>query len=79
MRTFVGTLQGVYDITLLLINKVIQLAPYAVAALLFNLIAVKGFAGLLPLAKFVAVAVGLLAYGAFCAAAVRPGVWGPGQ
>lgn len=61
VRTFVGTLQGVYDITLLLINKVIQLAPYAVAALLFNLIAVKGFAGLLPLAKFVAVAVGALA------------------
>jgi DAACS family dicarboxylate/amino acid:cation (Na+ or H+) symporter len=51
----------VYDITLLLINKVIQLAPYAVAALLFNLIAVKGFAALLPLAKFVAVAVGALA------------------
>ena len=61
VRTFVGTLQGVYDITLLLINKVIQLAPYAVAALLFNLIAVKGFAALLPLAKFVAVAVGALA------------------
>jgi DAACS family dicarboxylate/amino acid:cation (Na+ or H+) symporter len=61
VRTFVGTLQGVYDITLLLINKVIQLAPYAVAALLFNLIAVKGFAALLPLAKFVAVAIGALA------------------
>jgi DAACS family dicarboxylate/amino acid:cation (Na+ or H+) symporter len=61
VRTFVGTLQGVYDITLLLINKVIQLAPYAVAALIFNLIAVKGFAALLPLAKFVAVAVGALA------------------
>jgi len=29
--------------------------------------------------QFVAVAVGLLAYGAFCAAAVRPGVWGPGR
>ncbi|WP_397572379.1 dicarboxylate/amino acid:cation symporter [Silanimonas sp.] len=61
VRSFVGTLQGVYDITLLLINKVIQLAPYAVAALVFNLIAVKGFAALLPLAKFVAVAVGALA------------------
>jgi DAACS family dicarboxylate/amino acid:cation (Na+ or H+) symporter len=61
VHTFVGTLQGIYDITLLLINKVIQLAPYAVAALIFNLIAVKGFAALLPLAKFVAVAVGALA------------------
>ncbi len=61
VRTFVGTLQGVYDITLKLINAVIKLAPYAVAALIFNLIAVKGFAALLPLAKFVAVAVGALA------------------
>lgn len=61
VRTFVGTLQGVYDITLKLINAVIKLAPYAVAALIFNLIAVKGFVALLPLAKFVAVAVGALA------------------
>jgi len=61
VRTFVGTLQGVYDITLKLIDKVIQLAPYAVAALLFNLIAVQGFTALVPLAKFVAVAVGALA------------------
>ena len=65
VRTFVGTLQGVYDITLKLINKVIQLAPYAVAALLFNLIAVQGFTALLPLAKFVAVAVGALAFHMF--------------
>ncbi len=61
VRTFVGTLQGIYDITLKLINAVIKLAPWAVAALLFNLFAVKGFAALLPLAKFVAVAVGALA------------------
>ena len=61
VRTFIGTLQGVYDITLKLINAVIKLAPYAVAALLFNLLAIKGFAGLLPLAKFVAVTVGALA------------------
>ncbi|MCZ8114280.1 dicarboxylate/amino acid:cation symporter [Silanimonas sp.] len=61
VRTFVGTIQGVYDITLKLINAVIRLAPYAVAALIFNLIAVKGFAALLPLAKFVAVAIGALA------------------
>lgn len=65
VRTFVGTLQGVYDITLKLINAVIQLAPYAVAALLFTLIASKGFSALLPLAKFVAVAVGALAFHMF--------------
>ena len=61
VRTFVGTVQGIYDITLKLINAVIKLAPYAVAALLFTLIASKGFSALLPLAKFVAVAVGALA------------------
>jgi DAACS family dicarboxylate/amino acid:cation (Na+ or H+) symporter len=65
VRTFVGTLQGIYDITLKLINAVIQLAPYAVAALLFTLIASKGFAALVPLAKFVAVAVGALAFHLF--------------
>ena len=27
--------------------------------------------------QFVAVALGITAYGALCAAAVRPGVWGP--
>ncbi|MBS3958266.1 MAG: dicarboxylate/amino acid:cation symporter [Xanthomonadaceae bacterium] len=61
VRTFVGTLQGVYDITLKLINAVIRIAPYAVAALLFTLIASRGFSALVPLAKFVAVAVGALA------------------
>lgn len=61
VRTFVGTLQGVYDITLRLINAVIRIAPYAVAALLFTLIASRGFSALVPLAKFVAVAVGALA------------------
>lgn len=61
VRTFVGTVQGIYDITLKLINAVIKIAPYAVAALLFTLIASKGFSALVPLAKFVAVAVGALA------------------
>lgn len=61
VRTFVGTVQGIYDITLKLINAVIRIAPYAVAALLFTLIASKGFSALVPLAKFVAVAVGALA------------------
>lgn len=65
VRTFVGTVQGVYDITLKLINAVIKLAPYAVAALLFTLIAGKGFSALVPLAKFVAVAVGALAFHLF--------------
>jgi Na+/H+-dicarboxylate symporter len=35
-RSFVGAVQGVYDICLKLIGWVIQLAPYAVAALLFS-------------------------------------------
>lgn len=61
VRTFVGTLQGIYEITLKLINAVIQIAPYAVAALLFTLIASRGFSALVPLAKFVAVAAGALA------------------
>ena len=65
VRTFVGTLQGIYDITLKLINAVIRLAPYAVAALLFTLIASKGFSALVPLAKFVAVTAGALAFHMF--------------
>ena len=62
---FVGMLQGVYDITLKLINTVIKLAPYAVAALLFSLIASKGFSALVPLGKFVLVVVGALGFHLF--------------
>ncbi len=61
VNNFVGAVQGIYEISLKLIDWVIQTAPYAVAALIFTLIASKGFSALVPLAKFVAVAVGALA------------------
>lgn len=53
-RAFVATVQGVYDICLKLIDWVIRLAPYAVAALLFSITAKLGFDVLLQLARFVA-------------------------
>lgn len=65
VNSLLGAVQGIYDISLKLINWVIQLAPYAVAALIFNLIAAKGFGALVPLAKFVAVAAGALAFHMF--------------
>ena len=52
-KSFVGAVQGVYDICLKLIGWVIQLAPYAVAALLFALTAKLGYDILLQLGKFV--------------------------
>ena len=52
-RAFVAATQGVYDICLKLIDWVIQLAPYAVAALLFSITAKLGFDVLLQLARFV--------------------------
>ncbi|NKZ39415.1 dicarboxylate/amino acid:cation symporter [Oleiagrimonas citrea] len=54
-RTFVGTMQGVYDISLRLIEWVIRVAPYAVAALLFTLTARLGWDVLLQLARYVGV------------------------
>ncbi|NII09822.1 dicarboxylate/amino acid:cation symporter [Oleiagrimonas sp. C23AA] len=56
-RTFVGTVQGVYDICLRLISWVIGLAPYAVAALLFTLTARLGWDVLGQLARYVGVVV----------------------
>ncbi|OHE81665.1 MAG: sodium:dicarboxylate symporter [Lysobacterales bacterium GWF1_69_6] len=53
-RAFVATVQGVYDICLKLIDWVIRLAPYAVAALLFSITAKLGFDVLVQLARFVA-------------------------
>lgn len=52
-KTFLGTVQGIYDICLRLIDWVIQLAPYAVAALLFSITARLGFDVLVQLARFV--------------------------
>ncbi|WCE03027.1 dicarboxylate/amino acid:cation symporter [Pseudoxanthomonas sp. JBR18] len=53
VNTFVGACQGVYDICLRLIEWVIKLAPYAVAALLFSITAKLGFEVLVQLARFV--------------------------
>jgi DAACS family dicarboxylate/amino acid:cation (Na+ or H+) symporter len=60
-QNFVGTVQGVYDICLKLIGWVIELAPYAVACLLFTLTAKLGFDVLTQLARFVGTVVLALA------------------
>ena len=60
-RSFVGAVQGVYDICLKLIGWVIALAPYAVAALLFSITAKLGFDVLVQLARFVGTVVLALA------------------
>lgn len=56
-QAFVSVMQGLYDICLKLIGWVIELAPYAVAALLFSLTSKLGFDMLIQLAKFVATVV----------------------
>ena len=52
-KTFVGAVEGLYEICLKLIDWVIQLAPYAVAALLFSITARLGLDVLVQLAQFV--------------------------
>ncbi|MGA7297996.1 MAG: dicarboxylate/amino acid:cation symporter, partial [Rhodanobacteraceae bacterium] len=54
-RTFVSTIEGLYEISLKLIDWVIRLAPYAVASLLFNLTARLGYDVLLQLSRYVGV------------------------
>ena len=54
-RTFVSTVEGLYEISLKLIDWVIRIAPYAVAALLFNLTAKLGYDVLLQLSRYVGV------------------------
>lgn len=56
-RSFVGAVQGVYDICLRLIGWVIRLAPFAVAALLFSITAKLGLDVLVQLARFVGVVI----------------------
>ena len=56
-RGFLSAVQGVYDICLRLIDWIIRLAPYAVAALLFSITAKLGFDVLKQLAFFVGTAV----------------------
>ena len=56
-KTFQQAVQGVYDVAMWLIDKVIRLAPYAVACLMFNLTAELGYGVLRQLAAFVGTAV----------------------
>lgn len=59
--TFIGTVEGVYEICLRLIDWIIRLAPYAVAALLFSITAKLGLEVLLQLARYVATVILALA------------------
>src|SRR3970282_2343975 len=52
-RSFVGAVQGIYDICIKLIGWVIEVAPYAVAALLFSITAMLGIDVMIQLARFV--------------------------
>ena len=61
-RSFVSAVQGVYDICLKLIDWVIRLAPWAVAALLFSITAKLGFDVLVQLARFVGTVLAALAF-----------------
>lgn len=61
VNAFVGTVQGVYEISLKLIDWVIRTAPYAVFALMFSLAAKVGLTALKPLAMYVLVAAGAMA------------------
>ena len=54
-RRLQEALEGLYDVSMRLIGIVIQLAPYAVAALLFNLTAQIGTDALVLLARYVGV------------------------
>ncbi len=56
-QAFQQAVQGVYDVAMWLIDKVIQLAPFAVACLMFNLTAELGYGVLKQLAAFVGTAV----------------------
>ena len=54
-------IEGVFEVMMKLINLVIKLAPYAIAALMFNLAALFGWDLLILLMRYVAVAVGAMA------------------
>ena len=58
---FKGVLQGLFEVSMTLINLIIKLAPYAIAALMFSLAAKFGWDILLKLAKFVLTVVGAIA------------------
>jgi Na+/H+-dicarboxylate symporter len=52
-RLFVGAVQGLYDICLKLIGWIIEIAPFAVAALLFSITSKLGLDVMVQLARFV--------------------------
>jgi DAACS family dicarboxylate/amino acid:cation (Na+ or H+) symporter len=58
-------IEGVFEVTMKLINLVIRVAPIAIACLMFNLAALFGWDLLVRLAAFVGVAVGAMAIHAF--------------
>lgn len=60
-KAFVDACQGLFDICLRLIEWIIQLAPYAVAALLFGIVAKLGVDVLAQLAKYVGTVIFALA------------------
>lgn len=60
-RSFLGMVQGLYEVSILLIDWIIKLAPYAVAALLFTLTARLGYDVLAQLGRYVLVVAGGLA------------------
>lgn len=67
-QKFQDALQGLFDVSMRLINVVIGLAPYGVAALLFSITAVLGYEVLFSLAKYVGVvllALGLHQFGVY--------------
>jgi Na+/H+-dicarboxylate symporter len=55
------TIEGLFEVTMKLINLVIKLAPIAIACLMFNLAALFGWDLLVRLAAYVGVAVGAMA------------------
>ncbi|PNS07358.1 dicarboxylate/amino acid:cation symporter [Solilutibacter silvestris] len=64
-QAFKNTLQGVFDISMTLIGLFIRLAPYAVAAFMFNLTAQLGFDAIRALIWFVVTVVVALAIHGF--------------
>ncbi|WP_417229628.1 dicarboxylate/amino acid:cation symporter [Brevundimonas sp.] len=69
-------IEGIFEVTMKLINLVIKLAPIAIACLMFNLAALFGWDLLVRLAAYVAVAVGAMLIHMFVVYPII--VWGLG-
>jgi Na+/H+-dicarboxylate symporter len=70
-------IEGIFEVTMKLINLVIKLAPIAIACLMFNLAALFGWDLLVRLAAYVGVAVGAMAVHMFVVYPLV--VWGLGR